>query len=82
MISATFGEELWSTRNVGLSRVLSAIRIRAGDSVTIVLESAKEGVAKKAVIGANAAAKAKAAQAEEEVPPLVFYIDTHTYILK
>lgn len=38
-VSATFGEEVWSTRGVGLDRVMKSIRIRAGDFVTIVLES-------------------------------------------
>lgn len=38
-VSATFGEEVWSTRGVGLDRVLKSIRIRAGDFVTLVLES-------------------------------------------
>ena len=39
MCSATFGDQLWSTRGVGLTRVLSAIRVRAGPTVTLVLES-------------------------------------------
>lgn len=38
-VSATFGDEVWSTRGVGLDRVLKSIRIRAGDFVTLVLES-------------------------------------------
>lgn len=38
-VSATFGEEVWSTRGVGLDRVMKSIRIRAGDFVTLVLES-------------------------------------------
>lgn len=38
-VSATFGEEVWSTRGVGLDRVMKSIRIRAGDYVTLVLES-------------------------------------------
>lgn len=38
-VSATFGEEVWSTRGVGLDRVMKSIRIRSGDFVTLVLES-------------------------------------------
>ena len=30
MCSATFGNDMWSTRGVGLTRVLAAIRVRAG----------------------------------------------------
>jgi hypothetical protein len=39
MCSATFGNEMWSTRGVGLTRVLAAIRVRAGPTVSLVLES-------------------------------------------
>lgn len=39
MCSATFGDQLWSTRGAGLARVLAAIRIRAGPSVKLVVES-------------------------------------------
>ena len=38
-VSATFGDEVWSTRGVGLDRVMKSIRIRAGDFVTLVLET-------------------------------------------
>lgn len=39
MCSATFGDDMWSTRGVGLSRVLAAIRVRAGATVKLVLET-------------------------------------------
>jgi len=39
MCSATFGDEMWSTRGVGLTRVLAAIRVRSGNTVKLVLES-------------------------------------------
>ena len=42
MCSATFGDQMWSTRGVGLSRVLAAIRVRAGPTVKLVFESTKE----------------------------------------
>lgn len=39
MCSATFGDDMWSTRGVGLTRVLAAIRVRAGPRVKLVFES-------------------------------------------
>lgn len=39
MCSATFGDQMWSTRGVGLTRVLAAIRVRAGATVKLVFES-------------------------------------------
>jgi len=39
MCSATFGDEMWSCRGVGLSRVLAAIRLRAGGTVRLVFET-------------------------------------------
>jgi hypothetical protein len=41
MCSATFGDEMWSTRGVGLTRVLAAIRVRSGATVKLVFESPK-----------------------------------------
>lgn len=41
-VSATFGDEVWSTRGVGLDRVLKSIKLRSGDFVTLVLESGVE----------------------------------------
>mmetsp|Transcript_20269 Transcript_20269/g.48365 ORF Transcript_20269/g.48365 Transcript_20269/m.48365 type:complete len:205 (+) Transcript_20269:39-653(+) len=41
-VSATFGDEVWSTRGVGLDRVLKSIKIRSGDFVTLVLENEME----------------------------------------
>jgi C-terminal processing protease CtpA/Prc len=42
MCSATFGDQMWSTRGVGLSRVLAAIRVRAGPNVKLVFESPQQ----------------------------------------
>jgi hypothetical protein len=39
MCSATFGDQMWSVRGVGLTRVLAAIRVRSGATVKLVLES-------------------------------------------
>ncbi|KAJ8903263.1 hypothetical protein NDN08_004372 [Rhodosorus marinus] len=38
-ISATFGDEVWSTRGVGLGKIMKGISVRQGDIVTMVLES-------------------------------------------
>ena len=42
MTSATFGNQLWSCKGSGLQRVLKAIKVRAGNTVTLVLESETE----------------------------------------
>ena len=67
MCSATFGDDMWSTRGVGLSRVLAAIRVRAGPTVKLVFESPSQYQKKasqttaqrKAADEARAAAQAK-----------------------
>mmetsp|Transcript_72959 Transcript_72959/g.110079 ORF Transcript_72959/g.110079 Transcript_72959/m.110079 type:complete len:201 (+) Transcript_72959:227-829(+) len=67
MCSATFGDQMWSTRGVGLSRVLAAIRVRAGPTVKLVFESSTQYKKKaqlttaqrKAMDDARAAAQAK-----------------------
>ena len=75
MCSSTFGDQMWSTRGAGLSRVLSAIRLRAGPTVKLVFENSKEGVSKakrtekavKAEEAARANAKAKKDSLLEEL---------------
>ena len=42
MCSATFGGQMWSTRGAGLDRVTRAIEVRAGPTVTLVLQSKAE----------------------------------------
>ena len=59
MCSATFGDDMWSTRGVGLTRVLAAIRVRAGPTVKLVFESANQ-------YEKRAAMSSKQAQAAEE----------------
>ncbi len=49
MCSATFGDQMWSTRGVGLTRVLAAIRVRAGPYVKLVFENPKESKRKRDV---------------------------------
>ena len=59
MCSATFGDQMWTCRGAGLTRVLAAIRIRAGPTVKLVFESTNETKNKRGNV-------AKAAKAAEE----------------
>jgi hypothetical protein len=61
MCSATFGDQMWSTRGVGLTRVLAAIRVRAGPTVSLVFESSRE-TATKARNSSKAVAAAEEAR--------------------
>ena len=47
MVSATFGEDMWSCEGVGLTRVLSCIKVRNTKPVRIVLEAQDEEQEKK-----------------------------------
>ena len=60
MCSATFGDDMWSTRGVGLTRVLAAIRVRAGGTVKLVLESPAESKKKRTVTTAQIKAQEEA----------------------
>lgn len=62
MCSATFGDQMWSCRGVGLSRVLAAIRVRAGPTVSLVFESTTQ----RKVKGAEVAKQAQAAREARE----------------
>lgn len=66
MCSATFGDEMWSTRGVGLTRVLAAIRVRAGNKVSLVLESSGGYKKKKNVTEKQIQARQKAAEAAQK----------------
>ena len=69
MCSATFGDDMWSTRGVGLTRVLAAIRVRAGPYVKLVFESPNKYQEKAAMSSrqAEAAENARlAAQAKKD----------------
>ena len=61
MCSATFGDQMWSTRGVGLTRVLAAIRVRAGPTVKLVFESPNE-TAKKVKVTSKALKAAEEAR--------------------
>lgn len=56
MCSATFGDQMWSTRGVGLTRVLAAIRVRSGPTVSLVFESPTQRKMKGAEVARQAAA--------------------------
>ena len=62
MCSATFGDQMWSTRGAGLARVLAAIRVRAGPTVSLVFESPTQRKMK----GAEVARQAQAAREARE----------------
>ena len=47
MVSATFGDDLWSARGVGLNRVLVTIKSRNTKPVKLVLEAKNEAEEKK-----------------------------------
>jgi len=69
MCSATFGDDMWSTRGVGLTRVLAAIRVRAGPKVKLVVESPNQSQKKATASTRQAEAKAEArlaAQAKKD----------------
>jgi len=65
MCSATFGDEMWSTRGVGLSRVLAAIRVRSGATVKLVFESPQGYKKKQQVTEAQMKAQVEARQAAQ-----------------
>lgn len=62
MCSATFGNEMWSCRGVGLTRVLAAIRVRAGPTVSLVFESPMQ----RRRVGVEVARQAQAAREAKE----------------
>jgi hypothetical protein len=47
MVSATFGDDMWATRGVGLGRVMAAIKVRNSKPVKLVLEAPTEAEEKK-----------------------------------
>jgi hypothetical protein len=65
MCSATFGDEMWSTRGVGLSRVLAAIRVRSGPTVRLVFESPAAYGKKKSATARQIKAREEAQQAAQ-----------------
>ena len=80
-VSATFGDEVWSTRGVGLDRVLKSIKIRSGDFVTLVLEATIENESQKTIAAKNAEERRKDAREKFGEPVLLDPI-TLTPIIK
>jgi hypothetical protein len=70
-VSATFGDEVWSTRGVGLDRVLKSIKIRSGDFVTLVLEGQEENNSQKTMAAKNAEERRKDAREKFGEPVLL-----------
>jgi hypothetical protein len=70
-VSATFGDEVWSTRGVGLDRVLKSIKIRSGDFVTLVLEGKDENNSLKTIAAKNAEERRKDAREKFGEPVLL-----------
>jgi len=65
MISATFGEELWSTRGVGLASIMKAVQVRAAPSCKVVFESSDE-TSQKSSRASKMAAEKKAREESEQ----------------
>mmetsp|Transcript_20636 Transcript_20636/g.31174 ORF Transcript_20636/g.31174 Transcript_20636/m.31174 type:complete len:209 (-) Transcript_20636:440-1066(-) len=66
MISATFGDELWSTRGVGLNSIMKAIQVRAAPQVKLVLESTEETGVKASAAASQAQAKREKEESEKQ----------------
>merc|ERR1712232_1174630 len=72
MCSATFGNDMWSTRGVGLTRVLAAIRVRSGATVKLAFESPSQTEQKRQRVEASsAAAEAARRKAQEKKDKLL-----------
>jgi len=65
MCSATFGDQMWSTRGVGLNRVLNAIKVRSGATVKLVLENPQESKQKAAMTAKQIKAAEEARRAAQ-----------------
>jgi len=69
MVSATFGNEMWNARGTGLDRVLKAIKVRIGTSVTLVVADqagVKKTAKRMAMSAEKRAAQEAAAQAKRD----------------
>lgn len=72
MVSATFGDDLWTCRNVGLTRVLSCIKVRNTKPVKLVLEAATEEEEKKRRAIAYAPPSPQQVEAKRVVSQLMY----------
>jgi len=66
MCSATFGNDMWSTRGVGLTRVLAAIRVRSGATVKLAFESPNQTQQKAQRVEASSKAAEEARRKAQE----------------
>lgn len=84
MASATFGDDLWSTRGAGLTRVLSVIKMRNNKPVKLVLEAANEAEEKKrrAIAFAELSEAEKAAKKKKEDELLLSMLDEDKGLVK
>ena len=74
MASATFGEEMWSCRGVGLGRVMSTIKMRNTKPVKLVLEAADEQEEKRRRSIAFAEVSEEQKQMDKQVRDIVHFI--------
>ena len=84
MASATFGEEMWSCRGVGLTRVLAVIKSRNTKPVKLALEAANEAEEKKrkAIAFAEISEAEKAAKKKKDDELLTSMLDDDQNLLK
>lgn len=75
MISATFGDEVWSARGAGLGMIMQAIKIRQGNTVKIVLEKSNKSAPaqKKPAASAFSAPKKPAVKPEDKAKVCCMY---------
>merc|ERR1719487_918153 len=59
MVSATFGDEMWSARGVGKYRLEKSIAVRQGMTISFVVESSSDGSKKRMAEMAKKQAKEK-----------------------
>lgn len=84
MASATFGDEMWSCRGVGLTRVLSTIKSRNTKPVKLVLEAKNELEEKKrrAIAFAEVSEEEKEAQKKRDEKLLADMLNEDQSLLK
>jgi C-terminal processing protease CtpA/Prc len=84
MVQAVFGEDMWSVRGAGLTRVVSCIKLRNNKPTKIVLEAATEAEEKKrrAIAYAEASEEEKKLQKIKADKLLADIIDDDKDLLK
>jgi C-terminal processing protease CtpA/Prc len=84
MAQATFGDDMWSCRGVGLDRVLSVVKMRNNKPVKLVLEAANEAEEKKrrAIAFAEASEEEKAAKKLKDDALLADMLEEDKSLLK